>query len=56
MPLDFKVSMSWAETDEFETDIKFSPKGNYVSFIRNQNIFVLNIKNGEETQLTKDGS
>ncbi len=44
------------ETDEFETDIKFSPKGNYVSFIRNQNIFVLNIKNGEETQLTKDGS
>ncbi len=42
-------------TDTFETDIKFSPKGNYVSFIREQNIFILNIVSGEERQLTKDG-
>jgi len=42
-------------TNAFETDVKFSPKGNYVSFIREQNIYVLNIKTGKEKQLTKDG-
>lgn len=50
-----KTAKRLTETDEFETDIKFSPKGNYVSFIRNQNLFVLNIEKGNETQLTKDG-
>lgn len=43
------------ETDAFETDIKFSPKGNYVSFIRDQNVFVLEVSKGKEIQLTKDG-
>ena len=43
------------QTKAFETDIKFSPKGNYVSFIREQNIYILNIKTGKEKQLTKDG-
>jgi len=42
-------------TSEFETDVRFSPQGNYISFIREQNIFTLNIKSGEETQLTYDG-
>lgn len=40
---------------EFETDIKFSPKANYVSYIRDQNLFVFHIKSGKETQLTTDG-
>ncbi|PCI60680.1 MAG: S9 family peptidase [Gammaproteobacteria bacterium] len=43
------------QTKAFETDIKFSPKGHYVSFIRQQNLFILNINTGKEKQLTKDG-
>lgn len=43
------------ETPEFETDIQFSPNSNYISFIRNQNIFILNINSGKEEQLTRDG-
>lgn len=43
------------QTDEFETDAKFSPKGNYVSFIRAQNVFVVNVTTGQELQLTTDG-
>jgi len=38
----------------YDTDIIFSPKGTYVSFIRGENIFVLNINNGKEKKLTKD--
>ena len=50
-----KTAKRLIQTEAFETDIKFSPKGNYISFIRAQNVFVLNISTGEETQLTKDG-
>ena len=50
-----KTAKRLTKTDAFETDAKFSPKSNYVSFIREQNVFVLNIESGEETQLTKDG-
>jgi dipeptidyl-peptidase 4 len=42
-------------TKEFETDIKVSPKGHYVSFIRDLNIFVIDLASGNETQLTSDG-
>lgn len=38
----------------YDTDIIFSPKGTYVSFIRGENIFVLNINSGKEKKLTKD--
>jgi len=50
-----KTAKRLTQTAAFETDAKFSPKGNYVSFIREQNIFVLNIESGKETQLTDDG-
>ena len=50
-----KSSKRLTETKAFETDAKFSPKGNFISFIRNENIFVLNIASGEERQLTTDG-
>ncbi|MCV2884674.1 S9 family peptidase [Aestuariibacter sp. AA17] len=43
------------DTDSFETDIRFSPKGNYISFIRNQNLIVKHIASGKETAITKDG-
>ncbi|MBL4940078.1 MAG: DPP IV N-terminal domain-containing protein [Colwellia sp.] len=50
-----KTAKRLTQTDAFETDAKFSPKGHYISFIRGQNIFVLNIESGKEKQLTKDG-
>lgn len=50
-----KTAKRLTETSAFETDVKFSPKGNYVSFIRGENIFVLAIKSGKEKKLTKDG-
>lgn len=50
-----KSAQRLTETAAFETDIKFSPKGNFVSFIREQNLYVLNIKDGKEKQLTTDG-
>lgn len=43
------------ETDAFETDPQLSPDGKQVAFIRNQNIFVIDIANGVERQLTMDG-
>ncbi len=36
-------------------DPKISPKGRYVSFIRNQNLVVIDLSNGAEKQLTTDG-
>jgi len=53
--LNSKAAKRLTETKAFETDVKFSPKGNFVSFIREQNLYVLNIKNGKEKRLTKDG-
>ncbi|WP_286262959.1 S9 family peptidase [Thalassotalea atypica] len=53
--LENKAAKRLTETTAFETDVKFSPKGKYVSFIREQNLYVLHIKSGKERQLTKDG-
>jgi dipeptidyl-peptidase-4 len=50
-----KKSKKLTETKEFETDAQISPKGRFVSFVREQNIYVLDLKTGSETQLTKDG-
>ncbi len=36
-------------------DPKISPKGRYVSFVRNQNLFVIDLASGAEHQLTTDG-
>ncbi|MDF2176834.1 DPP IV N-terminal domain-containing protein [Aliiglaciecola sp. CAU 1673] len=43
------------QTPEFETDIRFSPKGNYISYIREQNLYVMDIATGQEKRLTNDG-
>ncbi|NRA70713.1 MAG: S9 family peptidase [Gammaproteobacteria bacterium] len=42
-------------TPAFETDIKFSPKGTFVSYVRAQNLYILNIATGIERMITKDG-
>lgn len=36
-------------------DPKISPRGRYVSFVRNQNLVVIDLKTGAERQLTTDG-
>ncbi|VUD68896.1 Dipeptidyl aminopeptidase 4 [Thalassocella blandensis] len=42
-------------TPEFETDVKFSPKGNFISYIREQNLFIFDLKKNKEVQLTTQG-
>ncbi|RAP57136.1 S9 family peptidase [Oleiagrimonas sp. MCCC 1A03011] len=36
-------------------DPKISPKGHYVSYVRDQNLWVIDLANGQSTQLTQDG-
>jgi dipeptidyl-peptidase-4 len=43
------------QTEAFETDSRFSPQGNYISFIRNKNIFIVDIASGKETAITTEG-
>ena len=38
-----------------EIDAKVSPHGNFVSFVRDQNLYVLDLKSGREQALTTDG-
>ncbi|MEP7312609.1 MAG: S9 family peptidase [Pseudomonadota bacterium] len=38
-----------------ETDAQFSPRGHYVSFIREQNLYVLDVATGTETAITTAG-
>ena len=43
------------ETEAFETDARVSPGGRYVSFIREQNLWVHDLETGEEHALTTSG-
>ncbi len=40
----------------FATDPKVSPRGRFVSFIRDRNLWVIELASGREIQLTPDGS
>jgi dipeptidyl-peptidase-4 len=42
-------------TPQTEIDAHVSNGGRYVSFVRDQNLFAIDLKTGTETQLTKDG-
>jgi len=42
-------------TDSYETDVKLSPDGKKVSFVRDQNLYVVDIATGKETAVTRDG-
>jgi dipeptidyl-peptidase-4 len=42
-------------TEAYETDARFSPRGNYVSFVRDQDLFVIDLRTGRERTLTTDG-
>jgi dipeptidyl-peptidase-4 len=50
-----KKAQKILNTEEFETDIKLSPKGNYISYIRAQNLYIKHLKTGKETALSTDG-
>lgn len=43
-------------TQAYETDARFSPRGNFVSFVRDQNLHVIDLRTGKERALTSDGS
>lgn len=42
-------------TESYETDARFSPRGKYISFIRDQDLFVIDLSTGQERALTTDG-
>jgi len=42
-------------TKSDEVDSKVSPKGHYVSFVRDDNLYALDLSTGKETALTTDG-
>lgn len=42
------------DTAAYETDAQFSPRGRYVSFIRDQNLWVIELGTGRETAITRD--
>lgn len=50
-----KEAKKVVSTPEFETDVKFSPKGNFISYIREQNLYILDLKKLVEFPITKDG-
>lgn len=50
-----KAVTQLTDSDDFDTDARFSPKGNFVSFIRNQDIFVVAVDGGHARPLTFDG-
>jgi dipeptidyl-peptidase-4 len=43
------------QTEAFETDAQFSPRGRYVSFIRDQDIYAVEVATGAERRLTTGG-
>ena len=42
------------DTDAFEYDARMSPRGTYVSFVRDGAVFAHDLRNGKERQLTPD--
>ena len=52
--VDNKVKLL-ATGEGFATDARLSPKGHFVSFVREQNLYVLDLKTQDITALTTDG-
>lgn len=42
-------------SEAFDTDPQFSPRGNHVAFIRDQDLYVVDVRTAVETRLTDDG-
>jgi dipeptidyl-peptidase-4 len=43
-------------TPGYETDARFSPRSRYVSFVRDQNLYVIDLANGLERAITREGA
>ena len=50
-----KTAINLTKGGGFATDVKFSPKGNFISFVRDQNLFVIDIKSQKVKALTTKG-
>ncbi|GAA5217283.1 S9 family peptidase [Corallincola platygyrae] len=53
--LSLKRAQQLVKSEAFETDAKVSPNSRFVSFVREQDLYFVNVKTGEETRVTKDG-
>jgi dipeptidyl-peptidase 4 len=42
-------------SEGYETDARFSPHSRYVSFVRDQNLYVIDLADGRERPVTRDG-
>ena len=51
-----KTLRQLTNSGEPQYNVKFSPDGRRIGFVRSHNIFVLDLKTGKEKQLTRDGS
>ena len=54
--LDSSTFLRITQSPEEEKDPEFSPDGRYISFVRDNNIFVWDLAAKKETRLTQDGS
>ena len=52
--LESRSSRRLTDTESGETDPKFSATGRYVSFVRDRNLFVIDLESFEEKKLTHD--
>jgi dipeptidyl-peptidase-4 len=43
------------KNESAEIDVRFSPKDTYVSFTRDQNLYVIDLASGKETPVTREG-
>ena len=48
-----QTAVRTTETDSFETDPKLSPRGNYVSYVRDDEVYTYDLAKGRERQVTK---
>ena len=53
--LDTSTPRQLTRSEQFETDPKVSPKGTYVSFVRDQNLWIVGTDGNNQRQLTVDG-
>ncbi|MEO7775415.1 MAG: S9 family peptidase [Steroidobacteraceae bacterium] len=51
-----KAVQRLTDTPSYETDARLSPHGNYVSFIRDQNLWIVDLRTGVERAITHDGA
>jgi len=50
-----KAVRQLTNTGSYETDAHFSPRGSYVSFVRNQNLIIYDLATSTERPITRDG-